>query len=171
MEPWRCSLKTKFNKESLLSQDLITGIIEIIKQWYGVINIFIATNTGWRHNSKMVDKTAMTPRREGPLATRPFPKLNYSCSLCLWLYFITHSLRQWLIIPCWWARATWALFLWPWPRCLSGPIALQRSSPRAASSAHSPPLLPHCSSARAGSAPELCLWCHIPPGCHRHRLG
>lgn len=109
MEPWRCSLKTKFNEESLVSQDLIASVIEIMKWWYGIINIFIATYRGWRHTSRMVDKTA---RLQGERDHSPQDLVEGWAIVVFYVFdhiFVTRFLRQWLTIPCWKARATWAL--------------------------------------------------------------
>ena len=101
---------------------------------------------------------SLTPRREGHLSTRPFPKLNSSYSSCLRLYFAPHFLRQWLNIPYGKARATWALPSCVYDACHSrhitwraaSSLSKEASQGQAAPPAHLPLALLHCCLCLAG---------------------
>lgn len=145
-----------------------------MKWWCGIINVFIATNTGWRHYSRTVEKIAWL-QREGHLSTRPFSRAK----LYLFLMLLTQFCRpiSERMAPKFYTGEPGP----PKPYLL---MAVTHVPERC----HCPPpkkllkaiqLCPltsplacfMASSAWLSSMPELCLGCPFPPLGHWHRLG
>lgn len=120
--------------------------------------------------SKNGGQNSLTSRREGQLSTRPFPKLNYSCSLLLTIFChpFSKTMAKYSTLE---SQSHPGLpFLWLWHKSLSSPTALQRSFPKTTSSTHCLPLCSTAASALPGTTPGPRLGCPSSLCCHRHRL-